>query len=56
MQLGRLRFDKRKAFLLVRKWKRFPRVIMKSQLLEVLGKIRQTSASDGLGAVDSTFS
>lgn len=29
---------------------------MKSQLLKVLGKIRHTSASDVLGAVESTFS
>lgn len=57
MQLGRFRLDKRKDFLLVRiiiQWKRFLRVGMKSQLLEVLGKIRQTSASNGLGVVDST--
>lgn len=57
MQLGRFRLDKRKDFLLVRiiiQWKRFLRVGMKSQLLEVLGKIRQISASNGLGVVDST--
>lgn len=29
---------------------------MKSQLLKLLGKIRQTSAIDGLGVVDFTFS
>lgn len=57
MHLGRFRLDKRKDFLLVRiiiQWKRFLRVGMKSQLLEVLGKIRQISASNGLGVVDST--